>query len=178
MRSPLRGRRRSTPISRGLRTASLLFVLTTALLLVFVASAFGTGTFSGTVTYQSTGLGVPYPTVIWYAWSEGSGQWAYSSQTWGDSNGAYSATAVPGDYRVLFRDYSGVGAFEYYLDAAAIDAGIDVTVTEGNDTPAISAALDVPSAISGTVTGPGDAALADIEVTVFQGVDVDRKSVV
>lgn len=148
----------------------LLAVAAVALLALVVAPAAGAkalkkGTVEGIVLSQ-TGKPVAGVTVAPLAWSSAGAEW----WTWEvvpgvravtGKNGSYKLSLPAGKYRISFvpadlRTY----AIEAYPDMPAPDFGDDVVVKWGAATRRISAILDPPAHIEGTVR---DAATADAD---------------
>lgn len=100
--------------------------------------------------------------------SDGAGGWnqVWSAQT--ETDGTFRVGGLTtGSYRVRFSDPAGTYATECYSGAATLDAGSDVPVTAGAETPGIDATLDTAGRIAGKVTAAADGAELDwVEVQV------------
>ena len=113
------------------------------------------GTISGmvtTTTTSGTSSGVSGICVLALTTQ---GQWVASAETLTD--GTYNLAGLPsGSYDVSFQSCgpsSGTGyVTQYYNGAATLTGATSVSVTAGNTTPNINAALQAGGAISGTVT--------------------------
>jgi hypothetical protein len=133
------------------------------------------GTVEGTVLDQA-GKPVAGVTVIPYVWSWAGAEW----WTWNEAgvrattarSGSYKLALPPGTYRILFvpgdlRTY----AIEAYPDMPAPDFGQSLYVTYGRAIRRISAILDPPAHIEGTVTDAttGDPVAGIHLQCIFQG---------
>ncbi len=105
-----------------------------------------------------------------------SGIWVDYTLT--DVDGNYSLDLPPGEYRIGFSDSNDGADFveEYYDDAVTIEDGDTQTVIDGGTLAGRDAELAVASHVTGTVTGPGAAALPDISVAAYQEVFVEDES--
>jgi hypothetical protein len=88
-----------------------------------------------------------------------------------DAHGRYVLTGLtPGSYKVEFGDPScsdgaaGLG-IQWYKDAASEGSATAITVTAGQTTSAINAALPADGTITGTVTGTSAAPLSGVCVS-------------
>ena len=152
------------PVLRALTTfVASLIGLSVALTLGVVpqASAAGSGHIIGRVT-GADGSGLPGVSVTVYNKS------AYSSTWTTDATGQYDADGLPaGTYRVGFSS-PGDYINEFWDDAATIETAKDVVVAEGGSVSGINAQLAPASHITGTVTGPGGAAVQGVYVSAYQ----------
>src|SRR5262249_3512993 len=104
----------------------------------------------GRVTSAATGAGISGATVLAY---DASGN--FVSATGAASDGSYSlAGLASGTYRIEFEGPSGSGSyqFQFYDNRTSLATADPVTVTAGQPTTGINAALQGGGAISGTVT--------------------------
>ena len=104
--------------------------------------------------------------------ADGSGGWDYVRDTTTNAtSGSYVLKALPtGDYRIGFRDDSGIYAPEFFDDQLTIEAGEDVPVNAPDVTSGIDAELAVGGHISGTVTDEDAVGLANMKVSVYESV--------
>ncbi len=85
-----------------------------------------------------------------------------------DANGYYTINTLPaGSYRIEFTDNSGAYQTQWYSGKANSGSADLVVVTEGNTTEGINATMIYRGSISGLVTNPQLAGLANIDVDVF-----------
>ncbi|QBX55562.1 hypothetical protein EXE58_08915 [Nocardioides seonyuensis] len=101
------------------------------------------------------------------------GRWAPMYTTTTDADGRYVVfAAVPGTYRLRFRDPTGNRPDRWWDgQASAADATPLVIETGGSTVTDIDMEFSTPPAtgrIAGTVTGPTGAAAPDIDVTVYE----------
>lgn len=108
-----------------------------------------TGTLTGTVTNV---IGEPLDNIEVSVYLQIDGDWVYHQFTNSEPDGSYSLELTAATYRILFRDWSGVYAYEYYDDVAHIVDALDVVVGDGSTT-VIDGTLDLAGHISGTLTG-------------------------
>lgn len=115
----------------------------------------------GTVTATTGGAALAGITVT----AEGVDQQTVATTTTA-SNGTYALPVSPGSYRVRFTDPGGARITEYWRDAP--DFGRAQAVTVGStDVGSISPSLASNAAVTGLVTGRGNAPLADVDVTLL-----------
>ena len=140
----------------------VLFVLLTAV--IPTTSALNNGIISGTVTNMGNQGIANIEVSVYYATGSG---WNYHSYTNTDSNGSYTIGNLPiGTYRILFRDWSGTYAYEYYDSVATLEDGIDIAVD--NNTTTIDATLKLAGRISGNITDPNGDSITNGAVAVFE----------
>jgi 5-hydroxyisourate hydrolase-like protein (transthyretin family) len=111
------------------------------------ATAAGTGSIRGHVTDASTHSALGGTQVIVF---DSSGGWIASTQAAAD--GSYSVGLAPGSYILEFSPLDGRHLSEYYDDQPTQTAANLVTVTAGQSTTNVDAALAAAGQISGTVT--------------------------
>jgi len=113
------------------------------------ALAAGSGSIAGTITDASSGL--PIEGAEACAYGDGAPSCAVS-----DASGAYKVTELaPGNYKAWFSD-SGDGYLEQYFDDTTEWWNAElVSVTSGNTTAGIDAALEKSGSVGGTVTDAG-----------------------
>ena len=127
-----------------------------------------TGQITGTVTAADTHL--PLSNVLVQVYDE-YGVYVYTSVST-DSNGFYSLTALyPGSYKLYFRFHSGENssyAPQWYNGQPDADHANSVSVSNGQVTSGIDAALAVGGQISGIVTAAqGGVPLENVLVQVY-----------
>ena len=109
------------------------------------------GSISGRVAAEGGG---PLPGICVIAYDASSGEFAGFDET--NSSGSYSVLGLrTGSHKILFRDTCDSAAdraYEWYDDKASRAVADPVSVTAGNETPDIDAALALGGSISGTVT--------------------------
>jgi hypothetical protein len=134
------------------------------------------GLIRGQVTAEDSGT--PLPSIYVYAYVNGGDKWVYAGRGDTDANGNYEIVPlVTGNYRVEFFDASGNYMKEYYNDALAPDLARTVSVTPGNISEGINAALglavtqDIPLSAGWNMISsyirPGEAALE----TLFRDIE-------
>ena len=130
------------------------------------------GQITGTVTKADGGEALGSAVVAAYR-ADGSGGWDYVRDTTTNAtSGSYVLKALPtGDYRIGFRDDSGVYAPEYFDDQLTIEAGEDVHVNAPDVTSGIDAELALGGHITGMVTDEDAVGLANMKVRVYTSVD-------
>ncbi|MDJ0770864.1 MAG: carboxypeptidase regulatory-like domain-containing protein [Ilumatobacter sp.] len=118
------------------------------------------GGVTGTVTDSN---GQPLATIsVWVCDSTGAA--CRGSST--DASGSYTVTGLPpGDVTVRFSDWTGIHLGEYFDDASDEATATPVAVTAGSTITGIDAELQLGGAISGNVTGPLGAPVANADVT-------------
>ena len=139
-----------------------------AVMLGFAAVISHAASISGTVTFSGAALeGV---SVDVYAWEGADPFGVMVASVLTGLNGTYSAVDLPaGNYRVGFRDNSGVYAPVFYVSANDIYSATDIPLTATQAVSGIDAALSTASSIGGTVTAAdGLTPLESISVTVFR----------
>lgn len=161
------------------RSVVLAVALAAVLVLLVVpaagAKALKYGAVEGTVLNQA-GKPVAGVTVIPYAWTAVGADW----WTWNEvgvtatttKSGSYKLALPAGRYRILFAPANlRMHAIEAYPDMPAPDFGNDVFVTWGTATRRISAILDPPAHIEGTVRDAlnGDPVAGIHLQCIFQG---------
>ena len=121
------------------------------------------GGVSGTVTDTAGGVlqGIEVS-----AYRDVGGSWSIASYTHTDAVGSYSLDLPDGAYRVLFRDWAGDYAFEYFADAARIEDGSDVVVA--GTSVAVDAVLEVAGRIAGQLTDPDGDPVENGFVAVYE----------
>jgi hypothetical protein len=118
---------------------------------------------SGTVTASATHEPVPEVEVIVYN-SEG----GYVTATETAPNGTYTVSGLPeAEYKVGFVPESANYLTQYYNDKSSLGAASTVAVKTGVTTTGINAQLVAGGEIEGTVTGPNEEALSEVEVEVY-----------
>ena len=144
-------------------TAMVGLGLVIALGVVPPATAAGTSSIAGKVTGPG-GTGASGATVAAFAYD--GAQWRPVGATTTDGSGAYSLTGLAGgSYRVGFQFGNRTA---YYPNAATVEAATDVSIADGAAVSGIDSQFDWGGTITGTVTGPGDAALRSATVSVYQ----------
>jgi 5-hydroxyisourate hydrolase-like protein (transthyretin family) len=145
--------------------ALLTTTLAAAVLGVAPAAHAADGTISGVVT----GSGGPLESVevALYTYNSQDSYWEAFEYTDTDADGRYSITVAPGNYRVGFEDYYNDHVEEFFDDAADVDDADTIAVTSAGSAVA-SADLTAGGHVTGHVTGPGGADLADIRVVAYQ----------
>lgn len=122
-------------------------------------------TVSGTVV-DGDGAAVNNADVVAWSWWGG---WPNSVWTSTGSDGTYELVGVPPGYAVV-RVFPPFGrpdlASEYYLNAFNLDQATPIALALGGTTPGIDFELGPPGSISGTVTDPEGAPVADAWVTI------------
>ncbi|MBS2936167.1 carboxypeptidase regulatory-like domain-containing protein [Nocardioides sp. J2M5] len=125
------------------------------------ASIAGTVTGSGGVLADAR--------VTAYAYDEAGGWWEPVSSTWTDESGDYRLGGLVADtYRVGFRSRDTGHLEEFWDDAATVEDATSIPVAAGADVPDTDADLALGGRITGQVTAPGGAPIADAWVAVFQ----------
>jgi hypothetical protein len=96
------------------------------------------------------------------------GEWSWLAWGFSDTNGNYTITGLPaGNYRVEFRDSTGLYASELYDDAMPWEA-TEIAVSYNTAIQGVDASLGLASHIAGTVTGSGGSPpLEYIEVAAY-----------
>jgi uncharacterized surface anchored protein len=126
------------------------------------------GSISGTATDEATGE--PLERICVYAFDTDTERFAGFART--DAAGRYAIEGLPsGDYEVEFIDScGGPGDYltEWFDNKPSFSTGDHVTVTAGDETPGVDAALTVGGSISGTVTDDATGApIGEICVRAF-----------
>ncbi len=128
----------------------------------------------GTVT--SAEDGEPVKDIVVSAWRSTNGSWESAGSAVSGDDGTYDIGGLPaGTYRVRFSDPSSPPVYvsEVYDDASSLDDGTDVSVTAGETTSGIDAALGETGRIAGAVTAAeGGDPLADIVVSAWYSTTV------
>ncbi|NCD23650.1 MAG: PEGA domain-containing protein, partial [Spartobacteria bacterium] len=133
------------------------------------ASLAAAGKIAGKVTQSdgTTGLADAYAES--YLWN--GSYWQDIGRDWADADGFYEIGGLAaGTYRVVFNDWNYGYLSETYDDVPGWNPsrGANVVVVVGETTGNINAALALPARISGTVTGPGAVALANVQVESYR----------
>jgi 5-hydroxyisourate hydrolase-like protein (transthyretin family)/uncharacterized protein YegP (UPF0339 family) len=129
---------------------------------------------AGHITGIVTGLDgttfLPNIYVEAYMWNAANSGWDSINSAYTDASGNYDIGGLPtGTYRVHFQDWNNAYLAEWYDDQPDLDSATDVVVSAPGTTSGINAALEPPSHITGTVTGPGGTTpLQDIGVTAYK----------
>ncbi len=124
---------------------------------------------SGTVT-GAGGLPLDGVHVTAYAYSEDEDQWLEATSGNTDANGRYQLRGLTaGTYRVGFdEEVGGTYLDEFWEDAPTVELATDIEVELGETAGDIDARLAEGGRITGTVTGPDDEALADVQVIAYR----------
>jgi len=133
------------------------------------ASLAQAGFIAGTITAQNGGS--PVVDIVATAYYTETGSWHMGPSGVSAGNGTYTIKGLaPGTYRVRFSDVYNPPRYidEYYNNKPDRSSGDDVTVTAGNTTTGINAAMGSYGSLSGTVYGPeGVIPLSGIQVDVY-----------
>lgn len=125
------------------------------------------GSIAGTVT--GSGGVLADARVTAYAYDEAGEWWEPVSSTWTDESGDYRLGGLVADtYRVGFRSRSTGHLEEFWDEAATVEDATSIPVAAGADVPDTDADLALGGRITGQVTAPGGAPIADAWVAVFQ----------
>jgi hypothetical protein len=119
------------------------------------ASLAEAGHIAGTITTVQGGD--PIEDIVATAWYFAAGSWYSVESGVTGSDGNYDIGGLAsGDYRIRFSDPYTPHIYlpEYYDNVLNIENATDVSVTAGNTTTGIDAALGSYGSVSGTVTGP------------------------
>ncbi len=120
------------------------------------------GSIEGSVTAAAGGAGLENVRVL-ATNSEGV---LVASATTGPE-GTYTLTGMAsGNYTVQFEPESAVYLSQYFAEADSLEGAKQVTVSAGQTTEAVNAALAQSASISGAVTGPKGEMLAGVEVSL------------
>ena len=125
-----------------------------------------TSRITGSVTDQS---GAPLAD-IWVAAYRvtGDGVWDYVGDATTDATGAYVLKGLrEAAYRVVFRDWTGTWAPEWFDDKPTLAAADDIAVGTYVTVPGIDAALTESGKIRGTVSASDNGPLADVHVIAY-----------
>jgi hypothetical protein len=135
-----------------------------------VASTSANGTITGTVS--PVGGGALRSTVYMIALDSNRELASYGQVN--TDTGEYTlgvlGTMGTGDYRLEFRDFSGIYLGEFYNDKTTFEEATPVSVVSGVETPGIDVELSLAGTITGTVSPAGGGALAigsDIDVIAY-----------
>ena len=110
--------------------------------------------------------------VVAYTDSDADGEWESVAYTQTEFDGTYDLGGLSGGmYRLHFVDYSDDFVDEWYDDAVDLASADGVTVAKSATVAGINAVLTPTSHITGVVTGPAGAPLADIAVNAYALVD-------
>ncbi|MDQ3156850.1 MAG: carboxypeptidase regulatory-like domain-containing protein [Actinomycetota bacterium] len=103
---------------------------------------------------------------------DGDTYWDTVNGTFTNPDGTYDVgTLPPGTYRVGFEDYdSGKYLPEYFDNAATVEDAEDITVADAATAAGKNAELALGGRITGKVTKPGGAAIANVNVIAYQQV--------
>lgn len=100
-------------------------------------------------------------------------QWSYQAYQETPADGSYAFSDLePGDYRVLFRDWSGEFAFQYWPDGTTLDDGQTIRITDASQT--VDAEMQPAGRISGQLSDPAGRPLSNPLVAVFGAWDPDQ----
>lgn len=132
--------------------ALLATALATGVLAAAPAAHAADGTLSGVVTGPG-GVPVANVDVDLYAYDASAAEWDYVDGVTSNGSGAYSLSTPPGDYRVGFFPSTDAHVYEYYDNAATVEAATTFSIPDGGSR-VLNAELAAPGAITGTVTGP------------------------
>jgi hypothetical protein len=98
--------------------------------------------------------------------------WLPSATTTTLADGTYSFPDLPtGSYQILFRPPAASGLTAQWYGGAIRSQAVPVSAKEGEVTGGIDATLVAPATVSGSVRGPGGAALAGARVVAFRTTD-------
>lgn len=123
---------------------------------------------SGTVTALGAGVGGISVDVFLWDNINSSGEMVGFAMTGADGSYTVSNLAA-GNYRLGFRDNSGVYAPVFYSSSLDIGSATSVVVTAAQAASGIDAALVAASSIGGTITAPGGATPLDaISIALFR----------
>ena len=144
------------------RILVLLFVMLTAV--IPNATALNNATITGTVT-DLANQGLANIEVSVYLATGSSWQYITYSNT--DNSGNYTINNLStGTYRLLFRDWSGTYAYEYYDNVAHVEDGTDISLD--NNTITIDSTLELAGRISGSITGPNGDPITNGLIAVYE----------
>jgi len=116
--------------------------------------------------------------VVAYSDSDADGEWESVAYTQTEFDGTYDLGGLSGGvYRLRFVDYSDDFVDEWYDDAVDLASADGVTVAKSATVAGINAVLTPTSHITGVVTGPAGAPLADIAVNAYALVDASWQHV-
>lgn len=100
-------------------------------------------------------------------------QWSYQAYQQTPADGRYTfIDLAPGDYRVLFRDWSGVFAFQYWPNGTTIDDGQTVTIDDASQT--VDAVMQAAGRISGQLSDPAGRPLLNSMIAVYGAWEPDQ----
>ncbi|NBB92594.1 MAG: hypothetical protein GVY32_05430 [Gammaproteobacteria bacterium] len=93
-------------------------------------------------------------------------EWAFKQFVETPSDGSYAFTDLdPGDYRLLFRDWSGDYAFQYWPGGATLEAGETIVLDSASQT--VDAVMQPAGRITGTLSDPAGRPLVNPLIAVF-----------
>ncbi|KQW43991.1 hypothetical protein ASC77_21600 [Nocardioides sp. Root1257] len=148
--------------------AGLVLVVTAVCVPGGPTLAAGTGHITGVVTAPG---GTPLANVWVSVGYLNEGNWMLAATTLTGINGQYDVDVAAGGPHSMVFSRSGY-ATEYYDDATTMATATNVPVTAGVTTTA-NAELAVAGHVTGTVTGTGGVAVADVDVSAWQLVGDD-----
>lgn len=123
---------------------------------------------TGTVTAPS-GEGIEGVQVSAFRYDEAGEHWDTARIAITDASGDYDVTGLAaGTYRLGFTSSSAEHIDEYYDDVDRLGLAEDISVAAGMTVGGRDAELAAASHLTGTVTGPGGAALAGVDVTAHR----------
>lgn len=130
----------------------------------------GAGCIAGSVQDEAASpLGGIHIDGMQFVEDEGGGWWEYVGWAESQPDGTYVMTGLPeGDFCMLFTDFSGQYAQQYYRGAIVPELGQMLGVVKGATTAAETVTMaDQPGFIAGTVTEPGGAPIEGVYVGVW-----------
>jgi hypothetical protein len=146
-----------------------------------IDAVLGSSTAAGTsITGSvSTAAGAGIPNVCVYSYSSSTGDRTADPAACTDASGAYTLRlAAAGSYNLVFYDPNGAYISQWYGDAPYEGGATPVSVTGGTPTTGIDAVLVSATAagtsITGHVTTPAGAGIADVCVYPFDASTTDR----
>ena len=125
---------------------------------------------AGTVTGPG-GAGLSGVSVSAYRQVPGTAGWTMVDDVWAstDIDGTYDLGGLAaGTYRIGFSTWSGEHLSEFWNDAASVESATDIVLGEDATVGGRNAELATASHITGTVTGPDNVGLANVDVSAYQ----------